>query len=701
MARWDAILSLPVQSPPTPEFSAAQLVWSKIEGYSDNIDRLAKIPFTRVNDFLRGESTNQDFPTMLYCLSTRYDRKPTNKPKVDTDRRDVHPKKKNVGRPSTKMGCRCHFTVKRLAAEPSVALVIYNQDKHINTQGLPCHGPGTNAMFAPHFSEDFRLCVLSLLYTGFSVEAIMQIHNESVDKQGGPKNRDDLLTRKYVRRQERSIRRSTYELVPDDDASVSLWVESHQSSVFYYQDFSDSDSFTLGIQTEWQLQQMICFGNRSLVASDSRCGTNKLKYPIHSLTVFNQDNKAIPVAWIIALSFATADAHKWMRALNNRVRDKDPTWKLAGFIVDDPLADVLSIRGVFECSVLISSWRVRHAWHKNLLNWLRLRVGIARRLGLAVDNICRGHRNTDLFEDLMEDFVDASDFMDYFKATWYPTIDSWTTAFKSLPLASHETSAAMEFHHKQLNLSLLNERDSAVCQRIDWLVNKLGTKVHSFFWLDEHSEKAAFARYAADEWMSGLTCWRKALKILDSHVVIQGKCAKVADKDETYVVWNPGSHFGICSCKCAEMGHLCEHVFIVMKFCRQKGFGGPSVSLSEFNWALIDLLNCPAHDSLISDHAVSLAVSVYNQLTSLIDSESSHTHRGLFQEPIVDPTRQPNIGAGSFNYLMDVDPMLPSMNEDMDMIPEKGVEFGNEESFLIKEPTDVESVADDTIDHMS
>jgi hypothetical protein len=33
-----------------------------------------------------------------------------------------------------------------------------------------------------------------------------------------------------------------------------------------------------------------------------------------------------------------------MRALYNRVRTKDPTWKLAGFIVDDPLADVLTIR---------------------------------------------------------------------------------------------------------------------------------------------------------------------------------------------------------------------------------------------------------------------------------------------------------------------------------------------------------------------
>lgn len=148
---------------------------------------------------------------------------------------------------------------------------------------MPCHGPqdkkaeGTRAMFAPYISEDLRLRILSLLYVGVSVETIMQRHNETVEKQGGPCNRDDLLTHRYVRIQERSIRRSTHELDEDDAVSLSIWVEGHRSNVFFYEDFTDTDTFTLGIQTEWQLQQMIRFGNRGLLASDSRFGTNKLK----------------------------------------------------------------------------------------------------------------------------------------------------------------------------------------------------------------------------------------------------------------------------------------------------------------------------------------------------------------------------------------------------------------------------------------
>ncbi|XP_059626396.1 uncharacterized protein LOC132269273 [Cornus florida] len=679
MARWDEILSLPVQNPPTLEFSSVDLVWSKVEGWRDNIDRVALIPFARVDDFVRGESANKDCPTRFHVEARR--RRPPEmvyKLKVDgileyilywcsfgpddhrkggvvrPSRSTYVPKKKSAGRPNTKRGCTCHFIVKRLIAEPSVALIIYNQDKHVDKKGLPCHGPqdkkaaGTRAMYAPYISEDLRLRVLSLLYVGVSVETIMQRHNESVEKQGGPCNRDDLLTHRYVRRQERSIRRSTYELDADDAVSVSMWVESHQSQVFFYEDFSDSDPFVLGIQTEWQLQQMIRFGNRGLVASDSRFGTNKLKYPVLSLVVFNSDNKAIPVAWIIAPKFASIDGNRWMRALYNRVRSKDPTWKLAGFIVDDPFSDVLTIREVFQCSVLLCFWRVRHAWHKNLVqrcSEIEMRVEISRRLGQAVYNICRGHGTVDLFEDFMEDFIDASDFMDYFKAVWYPKIGFWSTALKSLPLASQETCAAMEFYHNQLKLRLVNEKDSSVYQRADWLVDKLGTKVHSYFWLDEYSGKDDFTRYWKDEWLSGLTSWRKSLKISDSDVVMEGKCAKVIDQEDrnrAHVIWNPGSEYAICDCSWAEMGNLCEHVFKIIKVCRDKGCSLPSTCMFQYHQALVKMLHCPPHDSLIRDHAVSLAIWVQMQLNAQVDLDNSHTNVDPAEQQIVGPVVIPS-----------------------------------------------------------
>lgn len=675
MARWDEILSLPVQNPPTLEFSSTDLVWSNVEGWSDKIDRLALIPFSRVDDFVRGESNNKECPTRFHVEARRRKTpKMSYKPKVDgileyilywcsfgpDDHRKggiVRPsrstyvaKNKSAGRPNTKRGCTCHFIVKRLVAEPSVALVIYNKHKHIDKKGLPCHGPqdkkaaGTRAMYAPYISEELRLRVLSLLYVGVSVETIMQRHNESVEKQGGPCNRDDLLTHRYVRRQERSIRRSTYELDENDAVSINMWVENHQTNIFFYEDVSDSGPLTLGIQTEWQLQQMIQFGNCHLLVYDSRFGSNKLKYPVHSLVVFNSENKAIPVAWIITPRFASRDAYRWMRVLHNRVLAKDPTWKLAGFIVDEPSADILAIREIFQCSVMICFWRVRHAWHKNLMKRcsdMGMRAEMLKTLGQAVNKICKGTDTDDAFKGFMEDSVAAEEFMDYFKATWYPRIGMWAHALKTLPLASQETCAAMEFYHNQLKLRLLNEKDQSVYQRADWLVNKLGTKVHSFFWLDEYSGKEDFARYRKDEWMSGPTAWRKSVRISDANVVIEGKCAKVIglnDRSTAHVVWNPGSEYAICDCSWANLGNLCEHVFKMIRFCRDKGSVTPSVSMFQYSQALINMLRCHPFDSLVRDHAASLSIWVQMQLNMQIGHESTQDKGNTTEQQTPEPS---------------------------------------------------------------
>lgn len=82
MARWDAILSLPVQNPPSLEISSDDLVWSKVEGWHDKLDRVAIIPFARVGDFVRGESNNKECPTRFH-VEARRRRPPSFKQKVD------------------------------------------------------------------------------------------------------------------------------------------------------------------------------------------------------------------------------------------------------------------------------------------------------------------------------------------------------------------------------------------------------------------------------------------------------------------------------------------------------------------------------------------------------------------------------------------------------------------------------------------
>jgi hypothetical protein len=205
---------------------------------------------------------------------------------------------------------------------------------------------------------------------------------------------------------------------------------------------------------------------------------------------------------------------------------------------------------------------------------------------------------------------------------------AWVDALRTLPLSSQESCAAIEFYHSQLKNRLLNEKDINVYQRADWLVDKLGTKVHSYFWLDECSDKDDFARYWKNEWMSGLTSWRKALKIPDTNVLMEDGCAKVDDEDDqdkAYIVSNPGSMLSICDCCWAKDGNLCEHILKVLSICRSRGSVQPSISLLQYRQALNTMLHCPPFDSLIRDHAMSLAVSVQKQLNSLLDKESIQT----------------------------------------------------------------------------
>ncbi|MBA0553008.1 hypothetical protein Golob_023775 [Gossypium lobatum] len=126
------------------------------------------------------------------------------------------------------------------------------------------------------------------------------------------------------------IKRSTHELDRDDQASIRMWVERNKKSIFFYQDTSEMDPFILGIQTEWQLQQMVRFGRHNLVAADSTFGIKKLKYPLCTLLVFDSRHHALPVAWIITPSVVKSDMSKWTKALFGRAQSIERGWKING-----------------------------------------------------------------------------------------------------------------------------------------------------------------------------------------------------------------------------------------------------------------------------------------------------------------------------------------------------------------------------------
>jgi hypothetical protein len=214
---------------------------------------------------------------------------------------------------------------------------------------------------------------------------------------------------------------------------------------------------------------------------------------------------------------------------------------------------------------------------------------------------------------------------------------AWITALKATALASAQVASAIESYHHLLKLRLLNEADESVYWRADWLVDKLGTKVHSYYWLDEFSGKNSFSRYWRSEWSSGPNPWCQGMQIPDSDVVIEGNYASVVsqkNKEKSHVVLNPGSEFALCDCSWSMKGNLCKHVIKSAKVCRDRGLALPSLAMFHYYQALANLVHCPPIDTLISDHAMALAVSVKTQLDAVLCAvNGSSSIRPGFQDP--------------------------------------------------------------------
>nr|GMD17659.1 ESCRT-II complex, vps25 subunit [Ipomoea batatas] len=556
----ESIQSLVVQNPPGEDFSSADLNWTKF-GSAEHQDEVALIPYDRVDAFIIGECSNVECPTRFHIERGRK--------RVEGSLKEYRPDEyleyrmywcsfgpENYGegggilpsrryrlntrnraaRPQSMRGCTCHFVVKRLYACPSLALLIFNNRRHVNKSGFVCHGPldrdaiGPGAKKIPYICNEIQQQTMSMIYLGIPEENVLEKHIEGIQRYCNSDAKVNSLASQYVQKLGMIIKRSTHELDLDDQASIRMWVERNKKSVFIYQDPSEKDPFILGIQTEWQLQQMIRFGHRSIIAADSTFGIKKLKYPLCTVLVFDSRQHALPVAWIITQSIAKLDVSKWMKALFSRVHTTDPAWKANGFLIDDAAIETDPIRQVsllngFSCPLIFSLWRIRRSWLRNICKkcgTIEVQREIFKRLGDIVYSIWGGGDPALALEELTRDFVDQTAFMQYFTSTWVPKIEMWLTTMKTFPLASQESSGAIEAYHVKLKAKLYDDSHLGALQRVDWLVHKLTTELHSSYWLDRYADESDSFQNVKEEYIAS-TSWYRALQIPDAAVSFESR----------------------------------------------------------------------------------------------------------------------------------------------------------------------------------
>lgn len=658
----DSIIDIPVQDPPSEEFSAADLTWTKFGTTEHHVDDVALIPYARVDAFISGECSNVECPTRFHIERGRKREKGSLKeyksdeylqyrlywcsfgPENYGEGGSILPSRRyrlntrnRAARPQSMRGCTCHFAVKRLYARPSVALIIYHERRHINKSGTICHGPldrdaiGPGAKKVPYICNEIQQQTMSLIYLGIPEENVLQTHLEGIQRYCGSNAIVNSHASQYVQKLGMIIKRSTHELDLDDQSSIRLWVEKNKKSVFYYQDSSETDPFILGIQTEWQLQQMIRFGHHSLLAADSSFGISKLKYPLYTVLAFDSRQHALPVAWVITRTIAKKDVSKWMKALADRIRAVDSGWRISGFIIDDPASEIDPIRDIFCCPVLFCLWRVRRSWHRNVIKKcsnIEVQREIFKRLGKIMYSIWNRTDFMDALGEFLQDFVDQTAFVQYFKACWVPKLEMWLATIKSLPLASQESCGAIEAYHIKLKLKVYDDSHLGALQRVDWLVHKLTTELHSGYWLDLYADESGSFQTVKEEYISS-TSWHRASQIPDDAVMFDDKehlFAKVLsqkDDNQTRTVWNPGSEFAFCDCSWSMQGNICKHNIKVNMLCQHRKNYPPSLSYQSFQDILLDLWRKPMDDSLTLDQSLAWATQIQDKIQMLVELVTS------------------------------------------------------------------------------
>ncbi|KAI4378810.1 hypothetical protein MLD38_016239 [Melastoma candidum] len=653
----DSINDIPVQDPPGEEFSSTDLFWTKF-GTSEHQDEVALIPYARVDAFIIGECTNVECPTRFHIERGRRRSKGSLKEYKDDEYLeykmywcsfgpenygeggDILPSRRyrlntrnRAARPQSMRGCTCHFVVKRLYARPSLALLIYNDRRHVNKSGFVCHGPldkdaiGPGAKNMPYICNEIQQQTMSLIYLGIPEENVLEKHIEGIQRYCGSDMQVTSLASRYVQKLGMIIKRSSHELDLDDQASIRMWTERNRKSIFFYQDTSEKETFILGIQTEWQLQQMIRYGHGSLMAADSTFGIKRLKYPLCTLLVFDSRQHALPVAWVITRSYSKSDMSKWMKALIGRAQSVEAGWKISGFLIDDAAAEIDSIRDIFTCPVLFSLWRIRRTWLRNVVKKcsnIVIRREIFKRLGELVYSIWGAAETSNELGKFLEDFVDQTVFIEYFKATWVPKLEMWLSTMRCLPLASQEASSAIEAYHVKLKAKLFDDSHLGSLQRVDWLVHKLTTELHSSYWLDRYADESDSFQNVKEAYINS-TSWHRALQIPDSAVSLDEKdrlFAKVKsqkDSSLTRLIWNPGSEFAFCDCPWSMQGNLCKHIIKVNMICECYESYRPSMSGQSLKEMLLDIWRRPTDDSMSLDLSMALTFQMLNQMQNLVE----------------------------------------------------------------------------------
>jgi hypothetical protein len=146
-------------------------------------------------------------------------------------------------------------------------------------------------------SEKKKDEISSMLDFGLSPAQVMTQHKHYVRglaMSNAPVTRDTFVLPQDVRNLNNRKAEENWRKHPCETESMKMWKDENPDSVFYFTDHGlvdlnhlatkqDETPFRLGIQTPWQFEMMLKFGNGGPMAMDATFGTNHARVSSHAL----------------------------------------------------------------------------------------------------------------------------------------------------------------------------------------------------------------------------------------------------------------------------------------------------------------------------------------------------------------------------------------------------------------------------------
>ncbi|BFI31602.1 hypothetical protein MPTK2_3g90260P [Marchantia polymorpha subsp. ruderalis] len=429
-----------------------------------------------------------------------------------------------------------------------------------------------------------------------AAKALFENHQRLGYVQGSP-IRDHYITSADVYNIKLELDKETWRRHANDRISTELWMKANSSQVVLYQ-APKSDPFKplrLAVTRPLLLDWLLKHGNGGCVAIDGTHGTQKYKYPLYTLMVFDEYEHGHPTVFGFLEKEETEDLVDLLSAVKKMAQHYIPGWMPSCFMTDCADNERLALDIVFpHIPVFLCIYHVRKAWTKKLIEVVS---GHEKRaiMNAALEDLCFGSTLIADGEEFdVERFaamklllfykkfqLSEPQFVKYFQTEWEPCMGQWIRDERRKTCRNNQdTNNAMESMHGHMKDFLYGWRRNAHEQRLDHTVyGLLGDFVMRIWYKDQKKLLGFIPNKKKDQRVIAVIMKTRSMLTVPvtwphgyAGPALVGSTSKL---NRRYLVnWRREKY--ACECFWSLQGNFCKHQILIL---RRKGYSETNIRI--------------------------------------------------------------------------------------------------------------------------